>query len=569
MEADKISERAEQHHAVTESERGTVRAYPRVSTDAQDEERQRRSIEALVAREYPGWPVQWYVEHGVSAFSVPVTERPQSRRMLADLEQGDVIVVDDQDRLSRGDDVEQATLRLYIQERGAVIHTVTQGIVGEDVASRVVWSLKGILANLESETRGHRIRDGKAARALSGHPFNGDCPPGYRFNREVRALEPTDDLPVIAEIFRRFVGGASYATLRAYATERISEEALVRRRGHKREVRTDRIRGWLSHPIYVGRIAYKGDTFPGHHPPAVDEETWERAQARLAELRAHRKPYERQDVWALSGVAKHHCGRRLYRNFARNHGKLYLYAYCCDKDCQKRQGVSWNPVAVEANVLLPLAATALAVEEMLTSDPRFGAPADGREPTLAEAIEGRDDAQAELRRLGDLIADRALEASDPRYLEARAAHDAAVATVDRLTGAANSYRQDLAGFAASVLALADEAEHAADDDRPMAEETVTIIGDGTEQTLTVRRNGSPGPTILRVLRGWQKADNARRRALIDETLTEAILTSSTTELRFRVALPDSIVIPASVDVTGRARAASDLGADELGCSRRL
>jgi DNA invertase Pin-like site-specific DNA recombinase len=73
-----------------------VRAYLRASTDEQDANRARAQIEAF-ATEHRLQIVAWYVENESGA----KLARPELFRLLADAHQGDILLVEQVDRLSR------------------------------------------------------------------------------------------------------------------------------------------------------------------------------------------------------------------------------------------------------------------------------------------------------------------------------------------------------------------------------------------------------------------------------------------------------------------------------------
>lgn len=45
----------------------------------------------------------------------------------------------------------------------------------------------------------------------------------------------------------------------------------------------------LANPIYIGRIAHKGDTYPGEHTAIIDQELWDAVQTRLSTNRKRRR----------------------------------------------------------------------------------------------------------------------------------------------------------------------------------------------------------------------------------------------------------------------------------------
>jgi site-specific DNA recombinase len=61
----------------------------------------------------------------------------------------------------------------------------------------------------------------------------------------------------------------------------------------------------LSNPIYVGRIAHKGQVHEGQHPPIVPQELWDQVQQRLGDhLGAARTKRTRPFVRVRSDVRR-------------------------------------------------------------------------------------------------------------------------------------------------------------------------------------------------------------------------------------------------------------------------
>jgi site-specific DNA recombinase len=83
----------------------------------------------------------------------------------------------------------------------------------------------------------------------------------------------------------------------------------------------------LSNPIYVGRVEFRGTTYPGLHEPILDRETFEQASRTLQE-RGESQALKRghQSEFLLSGLVR--CGRcrRAYVG-ASAHGRRRRYTY--------------------------------------------------------------------------------------------------------------------------------------------------------------------------------------------------------------------------------------------------
>jgi site-specific DNA recombinase len=83
----------------------------------------------------------------------------------------------------------------------------------------------------------------------------------------------------------------------------------------------------LSNPIYVGRIAHKGQVHEGQHPPIVPQKLWEQVQRDLRDHRsAARTNRTRQSSDALlAGKLYDDGGNRMSPTWARKGSKRWRY----------------------------------------------------------------------------------------------------------------------------------------------------------------------------------------------------------------------------------------------------
>lgn len=164
-----------------------IRAYLRASTDDQDAERARDQV-AEFARSYGHTVACWYIDHA----SGTTTERPELQRLLADSTDGDVLLVESIDRLSRLSASEWKALRAEIDAKG--IHIVaadlptshaamTASASDDDVTARMLDAVKTMLldmlaafARLDYEQKRQRqmqgIEKAKAAGKYAGRPID-------------------------------------------------------------------------------------------------------------------------------------------------------------------------------------------------------------------------------------------------------------------------------------------------------------------------------------------------------------------------------------------------------------
>lgn len=142
----------------------TVRIYVRASTKDQDAE---RALDNLVAssKDYSDTQ-QSYVEN----FSGTKLDRPELTRLLDDAEQGDILLVESVDRLSRLSQDDFSTLKQRIKDKGLRLvvadlpttHSQQDGMTGEimKVINDMLIDLLATMAKLDNDKRRERIKQG-------------------------------------------------------------------------------------------------------------------------------------------------------------------------------------------------------------------------------------------------------------------------------------------------------------------------------------------------------------------------------------------------------------------------
>lgn len=139
---------------------GSIVGYARVSTDKQDEARQLSALRAegiTKARNL-------YVDHAVSGAK---TSRPEFDRMLADLEEGDVVVVAELDRLGRNTGHVITTIA-DLRARGIHVRSIADGIDSSTDMGEVMMQLLAVFAGIERRMIQRRTRAGLAEARAQG-----------------------------------------------------------------------------------------------------------------------------------------------------------------------------------------------------------------------------------------------------------------------------------------------------------------------------------------------------------------------------------------------------------------
>ena len=162
--------------------------------------------------------------------------------------------------------------------------SVTQSFNTTTSMGRLTLNVLLSFAQFEREVTGERIRDKIAASKKKGMWMGGVVPLGYRV--EDRALHIVDDhAELVRDLFRRYCEAGSLVQLKqSIDAENFRLPVRVDGRGLSTGgglFSRGHIYKLLSNPIYIGRIAHKGQVHEGQHRPIVERILWDRVQQRL------------------------------------------------------------------------------------------------------------------------------------------------------------------------------------------------------------------------------------------------------------------------------------------------
>ena len=311
--------------------------YTRVSTDQGLEQdfnsldAQREASEAYIkSQAHEGWTLlrSRYDDGGFSGGSM---ERPALQKLLADVQARkiDVIVVYKVDRLTRSL-ADFAKLVELFDAHDVSFVSVTQSFNTTTSMGRLTLNVLLSFAQFEREVTGERIRDKIAASKKKGMWMGGVVPLGYRVeNRALHIVE--DHAEIVRRLFRGYLEAGSATRLK----QTIDTENLrlpVRIDGAGRSTGGGLIsRGHLykilSNPIYVGRIAHKGQVHEGQHPPIIDHDLWDQVRQSLKDhLATGKATHEAQSSDALLvGKLFDDRGNRMTPTWARKGSKRWRY----------------------------------------------------------------------------------------------------------------------------------------------------------------------------------------------------------------------------------------------------
>ena len=190
----------------------------------------------------------------------------------------------------------------------------------------MMLQMLGVFAEFERTTIVERVVAGMERAASQGRWVMGKVPYGYVRDKDSKLIVPEPmQAVVVRRIFDLYVTGqkgiksianilnsAGFATKNGMPFAHPIVHAIV------------------SNPIYVGRVRFRGQEFSGLHEALVDEETYERAQALLAERsESHALRRGNPSDYLLSGVVR--CGlceRAFVGTSAKGRSRLYHYYTC-------------------------------------------------------------------------------------------------------------------------------------------------------------------------------------------------------------------------------------------------
>src|SRR5712672_800853 len=305
------------------------------------------------SQRHEGW-VLARTRYDDGGFSGGNMERPALQRLLADI-QGDridTIVVYKVDRLTRSL-ADFARLVELFDAQGVSFVSVTHQFNTTNSMGRLTLNVLLSFAQFEREVTGERIRDKIAASKKKGMWMGGNVPLGYDANERTLVINPAE-----AETVRRIF--ALYRELGCVrrvkeAADRLGLRTKYTRTGNGTErggklLSRGHLYALLSNPIYTGRIAHKGELFPGQQPALVDDESWSTVRDQLAANTSdHRRRAKAVEPSLLAGLLVDARGERLTASHAVKKGRRYRYyvsaALSTDAGTDRAQG--WRLAAKE------------------------------------------------------------------------------------------------------------------------------------------------------------------------------------------------------------------------------
>jgi DNA invertase Pin-like site-specific DNA recombinase len=312
----------------------------------------------ILSQRHEGWTAlpTLYDDGGYSGGTM---ERPALKRLIADIEAGqiDVVVVYKVDRLTRALS-DFAKLVDVFHRCDVSFVSITQQFNTTTSMGRLTLNVLLSFAQFEREVIGERVRDKIAASKKKGMWMGGNPPLGYDV-KDRKLVVNKVEARTVAHIFRRYLALKSVRNLK--------EELVATGIRGKRRLRPDgteyggqelargALYGILQNRIYRGEITHKGNSYPGEHPAIIEQQLWDDVQTLLAKNRVERGTGARAKYPSLlGGLVFDTAGERLTPTYAIKKGTRYRYYISASlmRDAKTNRSNGWRIPAADLESLV-------------------------------------------------------------------------------------------------------------------------------------------------------------------------------------------------------------------------
>ena len=282
-----------------------------------------------LSQQHEGWVLtkERYDDGGFSGGNM---DRPGLKRLLADIEAGrvDIVLLYKIDRLTRSL-TDFAKIVEVMDGAGASFVSITQSFNTTTSMGRLTLNMLLSFAQFEREVTGERIRDKIAASKRKGIWMGGPVPLGYDV-RDRKLVVNDAEAEQVRHIMERYLALETVPALAEELNDQGYRTKVQRRASgpHKGGCifRRGTLYHLLSNRIYRGMIVHKGKAYAGEHQAIVDEDLWNRVQARLAENAcgsSRRKRHQHPSL--LVGKVFDGEGRKMTPSHAQRGKQRYRY----------------------------------------------------------------------------------------------------------------------------------------------------------------------------------------------------------------------------------------------------
>jgi site-specific DNA recombinase len=233
-------------------------------------------------------------------------DRPGLLALLSRLAEFDVVIMRQQDRISR-DPVIWGTCEAAFRKAGVRVETFTGTIDLDTPQGRFVADMMAAVGKLEKGQIGQRVLQQKTARAEAGKPPGGRRPYGYVYDDGALVVNEVE-----AEVVRRMSEMADAGTSQRRISQILNSEGICTARGGRWAPST--ISRILRSPLYLGKLPRKAGTVDGQHDAIVEDDLWLRVNRTRAmpERRAGGRPMKTGHLLTRGHLRCGCCGSGMF-----------------------------------------------------------------------------------------------------------------------------------------------------------------------------------------------------------------------------------------------------------------
>lgn len=266
--------------------------------------------------------VNTYVDPGFSGTNL---NRPAMQKMLKDIENNniDAVVIWKLDRLSRSQKDTLYLIEEILNPSKVALVSMNESLDSSTPFGIAMVGMMSVFAQLEVSNIVERSKMGREARAKAGYYHGGGnfSPLGYDYIDGLLIVNDYEAM-VVKEIFDQYLKGYGTRKIIMNLHDKFPDEASTR----------TRIKDVLNNPLYIGKVTFNGNTYPGIHEPIIDSKTFNKAQ----DIIQGRKKYSHAGIerkGLLNGkLYCGVCGAKYYRQVTGSKKYRYVKYACSSKN---------------------------------------------------------------------------------------------------------------------------------------------------------------------------------------------------------------------------------------------
>lgn len=315
--------------------------YIRVSTTEQAQEGYSISEQKERLEQYAkamGWTI--YEEYIDPGFSGSNTDRPALKKLIAEINHHDIVLVYKLDRLSRSQKDTMALIEDVFLKNNVDFVSMSESFDTSTPFGRAAIGLLATFAQLERENIKERMSMGMKGRAKKGYWKGTSRPPiGYDYIEGNLVINDYEAMQ-IKELFSIAANGIPGMNYNVRNMARYLSKKYSNKYGDWND--SSGISYTIHNKVYVGKVKYNDEYFTGNHQPLLDENLFEKANKRLDKYLSSFGDHITYNKYMLSGITYCSiCGRPYYRRNSQTKvaglKKEYGYYSCQGKKAEIKE----------------------------------------------------------------------------------------------------------------------------------------------------------------------------------------------------------------------------------------